>query len=142
MDRKQFMRITVKAILLNSQNQVLILNDRNSHYDLPGGGVDEGETLEQACLRELKEETPYEQFKIIEKLPNQYPYYVKNNPDFKSMMHCYVVKLIDDAKVSDLEPDTFEEWVSAGEVLEYFGNRDTPRHQAMKNSISDFNDSL
>lgn len=134
------MRTTVKAILLNKYNQVLLLNDRNNHYDLPGGGVDEDETLEEACIRELKEETSYEQFEIIEKLPNQYPYYVKNNPDFKSLMHCYVVKLIDDTKVSELEPDTFEEWVDVDNVLDFFGNRDTPRHQAMKNSIKDFND--
>jgi ADP-ribose pyrophosphatase YjhB (NUDIX family) len=96
--------------------------------------------LEQASIRELKEETSYEHFEIIEKLPNQYSYYVKNNPDFKSLMHCYVVKLLDDKKVSELEPDTFEEWVGADEVLEYFGNKDTPRHQAMKNSIRDFNE--
>lgn len=132
------MRTTVKAILLNNKNQALLLNDRNNHYDLPGGGVDNSETLEEALLRELKEETSYEHFETIEKLPNQYPYYAKNNPDFKSMMHCYVVKLINETKISELEADTFEEWVDVGNILDFFGNRDTPRHQAMKNSIRDF----
>ena len=132
------MRTTVKAILLNNHNEALLLNDRNNHYDLPGGGVDDGESLGQACIRELKEETPYGRFEIVEKLPNQYPYYVKNNPDFASMMHCYVVKLINDTRVSGLEPDTSEEWVNIDSLLDYFGNRDTPRHRAMKNSIRDF----
>lgn len=134
------MRTTVKAIILNRRGKVLLLRDRNNYYDLPGGGVEQGETLEEACIRELREETPYEHFEIIEKLPNQYPYYVKNNPDFKSMMHCYIVKLVDETEVSGLEPDTFEEWVDAGAVLDFFENKNTPRHQAMKNSISDFND--
>jgi hypothetical protein len=86
----------------------------------------------------LKEETPYEDFEIIEKLPNIHLYYVQNNPDFKSLMHCYVVKLCDDTKVSKLEPDTFEKYVSIDEIIDYFGNKDTPRHQAMKSSIKDF----
>ena len=72
-------------------------------------------------------------------LPNKYPYYVQSNPEFKSMMSCYVVRLLDDTKVSELELDTFEEWVNIDEVLIHFENRDTSRHQAMKSSISDFN---
>ncbi len=132
------MRIVVKAFLLNNQNQVFLLHDRNNHYDLPGGGVDEGETLEQACVRELIEETPYVGFEIIKLLPNKYPYHVQDNPDLKSLMSCYVVKLLDDTRISELEMNTFEEWVSIDEVLDYFGNKDTSRHKAMKNSIKDF----
>lgn len=39
------MRITIKAIV-EYKDKILILKDRNGYYDLPGGGVEEGETLE------------------------------------------------------------------------------------------------
>lgn len=59
----RMMGLTVKAVLLNSRNQVLVLrratgeNSNAGLWDLPGGGVEKGETLEEALKREIKEET-------------------------------------------------------------------------------------
>jgi len=53
-------RKTIKIIALNEINQVaLITNPIHGFYLLPGGGVEDGETLEQAGARECEEEIVY-----------------------------------------------------------------------------------
>ncbi|WP_342599206.1 NUDIX hydrolase [Psychrobacillus sp. FSL H8-0483] len=37
--------------------KILMVNNRHSTWSLPGGAVEKGETLEQAVIRETKEET-------------------------------------------------------------------------------------
>lgn len=54
--------LIAKTALLNERGEVLILTRsdtdtrRPGGYDLPGGGVDEGENYEAAAAREIKEE--------------------------------------------------------------------------------------
>lgn len=49
-----------RGILLNKKKQVaLMYMKKRDMYKLPGGGIEEGETKEQAFEREVKEETGY-----------------------------------------------------------------------------------
>lgn len=46
------------AIITDGRNRVLLQRrEDNGHWGLPGGGVDPGETVSAACIREVKEET-------------------------------------------------------------------------------------
>ena len=50
----------VYALLLNDEkNKVLMVcnKDNNDSWTLPGGAVEDNETLEQAIIREVEEET-------------------------------------------------------------------------------------
>lgn len=52
------MRVSVNAAIVENEKILLIrFDDENGpHYNLPGGGVDPGESLHQALARECKEE--------------------------------------------------------------------------------------
>ena len=48
--------IRVKGLIVNSQNQIL-MEFNNNTYQFPGGHLNENEKLEEALLREIREET-------------------------------------------------------------------------------------
>jgi 8-oxo-dGTP diphosphatase len=56
--------LTTDAVVFDAQGRVLLIRRKNppfaGGYALPGGFVDVGETVEEACRRELKEETGIE----------------------------------------------------------------------------------
>lgn len=67
----------VIGIVIDKDNNFLITQlvdyDEND-WRFSGGGIDEGETSEQALLRELKEELASDKFKIIKKSVHQIKY--------------------------------------------------------------------
>lgn len=54
------MTMGVRVIAINEQKQVLLVrHGYTPGWHLPGGGVDRGETMQEAASRELEEETGY-----------------------------------------------------------------------------------
>ena len=52
-----FYRISIKALILNeAKDKFLISQEYDGKWDLPGGGLDFGETVQDCLKRELKEE--------------------------------------------------------------------------------------
>ena len=63
--------LTADAVIRYKKNNLILIRRKNDPFKgklaLPGGFVDKGETPEQACIREAKEETNIE-VKILKKI--------------------------------------------------------------------------
>jgi 8-oxo-dGTP diphosphatase len=100
-------RQAVRGIAMNNEGNIALNYSRKyKYYALPGGGVEKDESLENAFIRECKEEIGC----IVEILKEVgiTKEFMKN----KSLINeefCYVVKVIEDNKGLSLEEDEAEE---------------------------------
>ena len=83
MDKKKLpMRTGVGIIVLNKKNEVFVGKRRdnpNDKWQMPQGGVDNGEDYITAMKRELIEETSISSIKIIKELEKIYQYELPEN---------------------------------------------------------------
>ncbi|TBL78922.1 NUDIX hydrolase [Paenibacillus thalictri] len=49
--------VSAAAIVLNDKNEILLIRGPERGWEMPGGQVEEGESLTQAAIRETKEES-------------------------------------------------------------------------------------
>ena len=59
------MRINLRCLIVRNNKLLLCKNISKGFYFLPGGGLEEGETINQGIKRELKEELGIDSNKII-----------------------------------------------------------------------------
>ena len=55
------------AIIIKDNRVLMIRTIDSNSWSIPSGGVEDGETVEEACIREVAEETGYE-VKIVKEL--------------------------------------------------------------------------
>lgn len=117
------------GVVQNEKKEVLLIF-RRGFWDLPKGKVDEGETLEEAALREVKEETGLEgTLNILSKVffPDNlneatYHTYPYKGKDALKISHWYLMQY---AGKETLLPQTEEDiekaiWVSIGDLPQYY----------------------
>ena len=81
-NQKLPMRSGVGIIVLNNKNQVFVgkrKDNRGNNWQMPQGGIDEGENFINAMKRELVEETSIKSIKIIKEIDRIYMYELPNN---------------------------------------------------------------
>lgn len=93
---KQFKeKITVNkaggGLVTNSNNQVLFIF-RNGKWDLPKGGIEKKETMEETAIREVEEETGCKGLKITDKLEKTYHIFKRNGEYRLKVTFWYAMK--------------------------------------------------
>lgn len=87
---------TATAIILYPENKILlILRDTvpfKGYWALPGGRLDPGETIEQTCIREIKEETGLE-VTIVRKIGEYHEPGQEDDIIYDYYPTCFLVKV-------------------------------------------------
>ena len=76
------LRIGVGVILLNEKNEIFVGKRKDNPIDkwqMPQGGVDDGEDFQSAMKRELFEETSIKSIKVLKQLDKFYEYELPAN---------------------------------------------------------------
>ena len=76
------LRIGVGVVLLNNENKVFVakrIDNPKNFWQMPQGGVDEGEDLLTAAYRELKEETSISNVRLIKEIDSTLTYELPDN---------------------------------------------------------------
>lgn len=60
MQNDSLYRVSLKCLIQNDLGEVLVVKESGREsWDLPGGGIDQSETIKECLARELKEEVSY-----------------------------------------------------------------------------------
>lgn len=82
-------------------------------WELPGGGVDQGETIEQGAVRELKEETNLD----IEKMIGSFEGFDYSTPNKSKVRQINFKVSVKPGDISLTEHDMFK-WITVDEIKE------------------------
>ncbi len=92
------------GVVFNPRGEALLLFRRGS-WDLPKGKIDPGETVEQAALREVREETGLQHLEIIKPLPVTYHTYRQGRQRILKRTYWFEMKTPDLVLVPQTEED-------------------------------------
>jgi 8-oxo-dGTP diphosphatase len=105
MDDDRKVKPAARVVLFDDQDKTPIIDVRSGeYYKIPGGGIDNGESLEQAAKRETLEETGCE-VKILEKIGKQE--FIDPDSKYNMIYHsvCYLAK-----KIGEVNSPSFDDW--------------------------------
>ena len=125
-DPPEKVRPSARGIIMKD-NKILLSYEKNTNvYMSPGGGLEEGETLEECCARELKEETGY----IVNV---KSPFITINEHCFETLYasNYFICEVIGQGESSlthtEIEHGIEPRWIDVNTALEIFGEYDSKR---------------
>jgi len=118
-------RQAARAVVFDGDKNVALLNVTRKHYHkLPGGGIEEGESIEAALRRELQEEIGcsvgnVREFGVVEEYRNKFALHQSS--------YCFIADVVGEKRAPKFEADEvvdgFEpEWFSLDKAIEILEN--------------------
>ncbi|HRZ31742.1 MAG TPA: NUDIX domain-containing protein [Flavobacterium sp.] len=105
------------GLVYNDKNEVLFIF-RNKKWDLPKGGIEKGEEIEDTAIREVEEETGVKGLKIIRKLPKTYHIFKRNGRYKLKITHWFEMRTSFNEKLIGQVDEGIEkvEWKTPKEI--------------------------
>lgn len=130
-------RIASRGIVVENGKILLSYEKNTGVYMSPGGGLEKGETLEECCIRELREETGY---KVIPEMHfiviNEYCF------DTLYVSNYFICSKVGESKQSlteiEVEHGITPVWVDFEEALEIFGDYASKREDIASLYLREF----
>jgi 8-oxo-dGTP pyrophosphatase MutT (NUDIX family) len=121
-------KVAAGGLVVNDEGQVLLVHRaRYDDWSFPKGGVEAGETIEQAGLREVREEAGLE-CRIVRRLSSsRYLFKNRRGETRPKVVHYFLMKATGGQLATDNEETDQARWCSveeAADYLSYQGDKD------------------
>ena len=90
--RKKLPVVEAGGGLVYNTNKEILFIYRNNKWDLPKGGIEKGETPEEAAVREVKEETGAKKLEVTRFIQKTYHVFKRNGERRLKITHWYEMK--------------------------------------------------
>jgi 8-oxo-dGTP pyrophosphatase MutT (NUDIX family) len=111
------------GLVYNKNGEVLFIF-RNGKWDLPKGGIEKGEEIEDTAMREVEEETGVSGLKIVQKLQKTYHVFKRNGQYKLKVTHWFEMKTGYNGKLTGQANEGIEKvaWLRQDEIKEALKN--------------------
>ena len=138
MAKEKLFQVGVKALIENESGKILVfradvtynhIGDVEPYWDIAGGRIKEGQTLEEALKREIKEEadiTEIKSFEFFTAVISNHEIPLENGRKAGLILMIYKIKMPKDAEIKlSPEHDAYA-WVSKKEAAKRLSNKYPP----------------
>ena len=147
------LRLGVGIVVLNRDNEVFVakrIDNPKNYWQMPQGGVDEGENFYDAALRELEEETSIKNVTLVKEIEGYISY---NLPDYLlgiiwkgkykgQNQKWYIVRFEGKDKeinINTKKPEFFEwKWINVNDLTKVVVHFKLDVYKKIQNEIKDF----
>ena len=147
------LRNGVGIIVLNKENKVFVakrIDNPKNFWQMPQGGVDEGEDFVEAAYRELQEETSIQSVKLIKELDGTFTYELPNHllgiiwkGKFKGQKQkWFIMRFVgeeSEINIKTKKPEFFDwKWIEIDQITEFVVDFKLHVYKELKKQIKEF----